>query len=327
MTARIVDHRAARRAALIAGVWAPLAIVAVAEAVLISMGATGPAQVVVHWGTNGPDRMGPWWELPLTVGIVGVSVIALLGVFIARTRRITRMSAWFAPISLGITVFHTVVLGGGTLLLSTGPVNPLVTILGGFVVAVAAVLITGFGLPRESPEPLAVAATPLPLAAGEVAAWSGVVEMSAAFVIAMVAIAAALVVLAVVLLVTAARAGAVLFIPAGLILLSLVCFTQWRVTAGASGFAVRSVVGWPALRVPVADIASAAAVTVDPMSEFGGWGPRWIMGPNGKGRWGFIARRGEGVEVVRRDGRSVVVTVDDAATAAAVLEAYAAGAR
>ena len=48
-----------------------------------------------------------------------------------------------------------------------------------------------------------------------------------------------------------------------------------------------------------------------------------MIGPRGKGRWGIVTRRGSGLEVVRRDGRSIVVTVDDAGTAAAVLETYA----
>jgi hypothetical protein len=41
-----------------------------------------------------------------------------------------------------------------------------------------------------------------------------------------------------------------------------------------------------------------------------------------RGRWGIVTHRGPGLEVVRRDGRSIVVTVDDAGTAAAVLETY-----
>jgi hypothetical protein len=38
---------------------------------------------------------------------------------------------------------------------------------------------------------------------------------------------------------------------------------------------------------------------------------------------GIVSRRGKALGVIRRDGRSVVITVDDAGTAAAVLEAYA----
>jgi hypothetical protein len=59
------------------------------------------------------------------------------------------------------------------------------------------------------------------------------------------------------------------------------------------------------------------------MADFGGWGFRWVIGPTRKGRWGLVTRRGPGLEVFRHDGRSIVVTVDDAGTAAAVLETYA----
>jgi hypothetical protein len=59
---------------------------------------------------------------------------------------------------------------------------------------------------------------------------------------------------------------------------------------------------------------------VVPLGEFGGFGLRWGPGR----RLGIITRGGEALEVQRRDGRTVVVTVDDAATAAGLLMAFAA---
>ena len=69
--------------------------------------------------------------------------------------------------------------------------------------------------------------------------------------------------------------------------------------------------------------AARHGAAVDPLTDFGGWGIRWVVGPNHRGRWGVITRRGPGLEVVRRDGRSIVITVDDASTGAAVLQTYA----
>jgi len=58
---------------------------------------------------------------------------------------------------------------------------------------------------------------------------------------------------------------------------------------------------------------------VDPMGQFGGWGLRW--GPAG---FGVVLRTGEGIEVRRRSGKTLTVTVDDAATGAALLNALVA---
>ncbi len=41
------------------------------------------------------------------------------------------------------------------------------------------------------------------------------------------------------------------------------------------------------------------------------------------GRFGIVLRTGEGIEATREDDRVMVVTIDDAATAAAVLSAAA----
>ena len=83
---------------------------------------------------------------------------------------------------------------------------------------------------------------------------------------------------------------------------------------------MRPTLGWPLYRVALSDVASAATTNVVPLGEFGGFGLRWGLGR----RLGIITRGGEALEVLRRDGRAVVVTVDDAATAAGLLTALAA---
>ena len=59
------------------------------------------------------------------------------------------------------------------------------------------------------------------------------------------------------------------------------------------------------------------AVQVNPMGEFGGWGLRWAPG----GGFGVVLRSGPGIRVRRTGGKVFTVTVDDAATGAALLEA------
>ena len=158
---------------------------------------------------------------------------------------------------------------------------------------------------------------------GEVAAWTGRLEVPTWFGALIGGVAAVLILLGVTLLLTrGGRVWPIFLVPAWLLVVLLLT-AHFVVIAGPRGFVVRSALGWPRLSIPAAELAKAGVTTVDPMADFGGWGFRWVIGPGRKGRWGIVTRRGPGLEVFRRDGRSVVVTVDDARTAAAVLEAYA----
>jgi len=322
MSRRYADHATARRAALTAGVWVPLAVILLGEAAMIAAGLSGPEEIVTHWGPNGPDRTGPWWEFAITVAAVDIPVLAFFAVFILRARRFSGMGRWLAPVSLGITVMHTLGLGVGVVVLSGSSLVPTATIVGGFAIGILAAIIVGFALPRESPATSAPPATAIPLGLGEVVAWSGSVRLPVAFVASIAAIAIAFIVLAIVLVTVADRHALWLFVVPVPILLALGTTFDWSVAVGPTGVTIRSAIGWPRMRIPVDDIVSAGVTEVDPVSDFGGWGPRWVV-RNGKGRWGFVSRRGPALEITRRDGRSVVATVDDAATAAAVLEAYA----
>ena len=323
MTTRVVDHATARRAALIATIWIPLAIVVACEAVVIAVGATGPSRLIVHWGAGG-IRYGPWWTYAVLVAVIGLPVIAFIGFFIVRATRMAGMNAWMPAIAMGITVFHSVGMGVGTVVLNSSRLAPGLPLAGGVVIAVLAGLATWWLLPQEALAADHVDASDgLPVNPGEVAAWTGHVEVATWLVVLIGVVAGALIVTGVLLyLVVGAHVWAIFLAPAGM-LVALVTTTQFVVSAGPRGFVVRSSLGWPRLRVPVGDIATAGVVQVDPLADFGGWGIRWVIGPGGKGRWGVVTRPGPSLEVVRHDGRSVVVTVDDAGTAAAVLETYA----
>lgn len=324
MIGRIVDHRAARRAALIATIWVPLAIVVAAEIVVVGVGASGSPQLITHWGA-GSDRTGPWWTYAILVAAIGFPVIALIGFFMFRATRMAGMNAWMPAIAMGITVFHAIGMGVGSVMLNSSPLAPALPLAGGVILAAAAALLTWWLLPREAPSTDGVQAVDaLPIRPGELAGWTGRVELPAWFMALIATAAAVLIVLGVSLLLTVGpHLWPVMLAPA-LLLLVLLLTAQFVVTAGPHGFTVRSAIGWPRLRIPPANLAKAGVIAVDPMADFGGWGLRWVIGPSRKGRWGFVTRRGPGLEVFRRDGRSIVVTVDDPVTAAAVLEAYAA---
>ena len=323
MTGRTVDHATARRAAIVATIWVPLAIVVAALVVVTVVGGGSGRDLIISWHAGG-HRTGPWWTYAVVIAATGFPVIALIGFFIVRATRMAGANTWMPAIAMGLTVFHALGMGVGSVLLNASPLAPALPLAGGLVLAIGAALATWWLLPREAAattgvEPVAS----LPVRPGEVVAWTGTVELPAWFVTAVTAVAAVLLALGVLRLLTAGPHVWPIFLAPTLLLTVIAVTAQFVVTAGPRGLVVRSALGWPRLTVPASELATAGVVAVDPMADFGGWGIRWVIGPNRKGRWGVVTRRGPGLEVVRRDGRSIVVTVDDAGTAAAVLEAYA----
>ncbi len=99
-------------------------------------------------------------------------------------------------------------------------------------------------------------------------------------------------------------------------------FGRYRVLIDEQGLAARAF-GRDVLRVPLAEVAEADSVEVDPFWEFGGWGLRVDVA----GRVGLVTRKGPSVRIRRADDTEVVVTVDDAATAAGLLNPLADRAR
>ena len=162
-------------------------------------------------------------------------------------------------------------------------------------------------------------ATPLALAAHEQVLWMRTTSIAQGAAIAIFAGVLVLAVAAAVAGVTGADPLVVwLLVGCAALLLVLAATTlAFHVRVDDSGLHVDSVLGIPRFHVPLADIESAARVEVNPMGEFGGWGLRLSTGR----RFGVVLRAGDAIEVLRRSGKRFVVTVDDAATGAALLEA------
>lgn len=100
-------------------------------------------------------------------------------------------------------------------------------------------------------------------------------------------------------------------------------FSSARVTVDRHGLSAH--LPWlprPRLRVPLARIESATSRRIDALADLGGWGYRVVPG-----RSGLVLRSGEAIVARLTTGSEFVVTVDDAATAAALLDALAARAR
>jgi hypothetical protein len=101
------------------------------------------------------------------------------------------------------------------------------------------------------------------------------------------------------------------------VLVVLEWFSFIRVTIDGRGVAIRyGHLGLWTRRVPLREIARARALTLDAM-EHGGWGYRGGLRLFGKAS--IVVRSGSAIELTLRDDKRLFVTVDDAATAAELL--------
>ncbi|MCB5906579.1 DUF1648 domain-containing protein [Streptomyces pinistramenti] len=94
--------------------------------------------------------------------------------------------------------------------------------------------------------------------------------------------------------------------------------TSVRVTVDRRGLALApALLPYAFRRVPFDRVAEATSRNVHIATEFGGWGYRVRHN-----RSGLVLRSGEGLVLRLHSGREFVVTVDDAATAAALFNTY-----
>ena len=286
-----------------------------------------PERIAIHWGGEKPDGFAGFWEIAatllwLSVLLGGVFSLAAVGLTDASSPvRGRLLVAGGVASSTAVTVGLVATVGlqrGG----AEAPVALQVGqwLLVGLVVGVVLGAVAYLVAPRfERVEPgIEPQADPIELSAEERAVWTGVAAPGRRFV----ALYAALVVL----LIGGVAFGAV-DQPVALVVVTVVLVVsasvlRWRVVVSRRGFTARGLLGLPVLRVPLAEVESARVVPVGAMSEFGGWGLRF-----GGGRTGVILRSGEAIEVTRTRGRAIVVTVDDAETAAALLVGFVARAR
>ncbi len=325
-----MTHRPPARVLLVA-VGLPLAISAVGFALLLAWLPELPDPVAVHWGLDGPDGFASPTTYLVFYVVLAVGFLALFGAFAFAGRRVgpNWVQKVLASTSLGVSVMLFVTFVG-TIEVQRGLENAQdapdigLRVLVGFGAALLAGVVGWLIQPKTVPVSNELAAAePLRLAPEERAVWLASTRSPVgALVVIILAIALVLGVTVFVTVQTDGEAWFLLIAPLVLLALALLT-TSWRVRVDENGLVVRSVMGWPVYRVPVAEVAKAGATEVYPGTDFGGWGMRIAPGR----RFGIITRGGPALEVLRRDGRTLVVTVDDAETGAALLAAYAAAPR
>jgi hypothetical protein len=311
------------RVALVA-VIVPFALAIIGVALQLAWLPELPATIATHWGFGGnPDSFGPSWTMPLLLGVLGTLFPTLFGLLLGRTvrpqgptatQKLLAVASLFAVTILSIVVTSSVAIQRG---LPVGDASPTILPVFGMALTAAIVLAAAgwFFLPRavsgkSTPDP---ATPPLPVAAGETVVWVGHTSFATWVIILLGGVVA--IVTAVVVFVIALRGAWPLAIVPVVVALSVLGTASWRVRVDGDGLTVRPTLGFPQYRVALADVESATTTNVVPLGEFGGFGIRWGLGR----RLGIVTRGGEALEVQRRDGRAIVVTVDDAATAAGLL--------
>ncbi|MBB4663062.1 DUF1648 domain-containing protein [Conexibacter arvalis] len=312
-----------RRAILLAG--GPLAaLLAFAAAALLAGDLPDP--IATHWGVGGePDGRMPLW---IFVAAVAVAELVAWGglVWQARARGAAGLRLTVAPYAWATLAFLTA-LGLITLAANDGaadwraadevglPSVALALAAGALAGLAAWALERGrpLGEPGRGDGVGSSSGDDVALAPGERVVWSRAL-VSRPAVVGAVVLGGGLLVAAVVVGGPGgwglALGGVVAAIAAG-------ALTEIVVTVDRRGLAIAyGPFGWPRQTVPLAEIAGAEPTMIDPW-RVGGWGYRKAR----PGMTAVVLRGGEGLRIVRVDGRELLVTIPDAAAGAALLNA------
>jgi hypothetical protein len=303
-----------------------LAVLAAAAVLAWSWRTELPDPVATHWGRSSePNGFSPLSQaIAVLIGIGAVLVLAFgaltwaIGHSSVNRRLGAALTAWIA-------VFMSIILLG-SLWVQRGlsdahqARDTNAVLLATFGGALAAALVAALAVPGDPRQPTTGAvdtsAPRVALGTGERAVWIGHASSHAVY-----AIVAPLTVL---LLAVAAFAQRwPLLVVDGLVVGLLLSMASFVIRVDHTGVSIRSTLGLPRYRIPLDEVVRADVTQVSPVRDFGGWG--WRVGRGG--RVGIVLRRGEGLLVERTGGRSIVVTVDQAATAAGLVNTLADRAR
>jgi hypothetical protein len=326
----MTTHRPPARV-LVVAVGLPLVLAAAGIALVLAWLPELPDPIAVHWTLDGPDGFASAGAFLAFYALLALGFAVLFGVFAFIGRRVgpTWVQKLLASSSLGVAVVMFVTFVGTAAVqrgLDAAADAPDIgwLVLGGIAAGLVAGAIGWFIQPKVVPVTTEfAAASPLPLAPEERAVWLARTRTPVGVLVTI--ILAITVVVGVSFFVVGQSGGEAWFLllaPVVLLLLALFT-TSWRVRVDEHGLEVRSVLGRPVYRVAVADVEKVGATEISPTVDFGGWGIRFAPGR----RRGIVTRGGSALDVVRKVGSSLVVTVDDAESGAALLAAYVAAAR
>lgn len=295
----------------------PLAVLVAAVVVTSSWRDELPHPIAVHWSGSTPDGFASFagflWPM-LGTGVAFCLGMWALGFWAGRaasTRRLANAtSVWLA--------IFMAVLTGGSLAAQRGLADAADAgsidgaLLGALAASTIAAALVAWVTPGDRPQPAGAVggadAIRLTLPTSVRATW---IRTATSPVGLGVGGGAAAGVLAIALVTQLWAMVALAFV------LALVCLAmfRWHLRVDSTGIRAFSALGWPRIQIPLDEVVAAGTTTVNPIGDFGGYG--WRIGRGGA--TGIVLRRGEAIEVERSGGRVLVVTTDDAVTAAALL--------
>lgn len=293
----------------------PLAVLAAIVLPAVLLADRLPSPLATHWSGGGEPNGST--DGGVFVGATAALWLAVWATLLPRVRRRERQFA--VPWALGLGGFLvgivtlTVVVNLDAPTWSAADDLPLVLAFVG--PTAAALLLAGAGLTLEQSFPPAstagsvTAPSTTHLQPGERFFWSGGARSAWWFPLALGVVG--------VLCGAAAFVGGAPTVLLLVLAVALPLLALWssrtRLTVSPDGVQARLGARYPRRVVPVASIVGAEAIDVIPL-QWGGWG--WRMTPKATA---LIVRRGEGVRLRLTSGRDLVVTVDDAATAASLI--------
>lgn len=273
-----------------------------------------PAVMATHFDLTGrPDGFMATTAALFVQGLFVLGVpLALLAVFSAgqwwRGELARSMSATIAGLSASLTtLFVTLTLAHVGVENADEVTLRAATALLALAAGVVVALLTALILPKPLPRLPAPPVTPMAIAPTDRVSWFGKAHTGPT--------ALAAIGLGIVVIVAAALATGVvwLWLLVVLLVILILGITSFDLNVDARGVAWRAALGLPRGRVKLSEITDVSVIEVNP-GDFGGYGVRVVPG-----RLGLITRSGSAL-LVAHGKRELVVTVDDAFTAASVLE-------
>ena len=303
------------------GLVLPLGILATACAIAMSWRADLPDLVATHWGSDGADDFSSLSGATVLPAVVAAVVVTSLWALAATSGRAAPTRRILIATNVWTAAFISVLILGSLNaqrgLVDAQDVGGIGAVMAlAFVTASVAATAVAFVTPRGGATP-ANAAPPssaprIPLAPGERAAWVGTTSSRTGALIGGVAVVGSAIL--------AFTSGDLWLLGLPIILaITFAAMFHYTVRVDATGLSVRSLLGVPRTHLPLDEIESAQVGVVRALGEYGGWG--WRVGRDGS--TGVIMRSGEALEVISTGERMFVITIEDAAAAAALLNTLA----
>lgn len=316
MTKSSIPHGKARARFHLWGLMVPLGLMLVLGVLPLTWVSALPRLVPVHWGANSqPDDFSSPTTLIWTMTLVGVGVIFflwVLGILLGKdimTRRVL----------VGTSAFCVGVVGGGPLLIlwlmrtqTAEEISVAFITTAALIAGIVLGIVAGAVLPKDkfvaATSHLDAGAPRTALSDSEFGVWVTRTDSRTGYIIAGINF-----IFFAALIIATQLWWLVLFA----LLLSLVMVTMfaWNVRVDQTGLSVTSVARVPKRHIFLDEIENAEVSTVNALSDFGGWGLRTGF----SGATGVILRSGPALQVNMSGNRTFYVTVDDAATGAALL--------